>query len=61
MISMIGLMIATYVFTRMAELIQAKDTNSAVKGFAVITLLVSVIGSLVMLFGGGGTVPPGLR
>ena len=60
MIPTIGIMIGAYIFTRMAELIQSKDAGVMVKIFATLTLLVSVVGTLVLMFS-GSSLPPGLR
>lgn len=60
MIPTIGIMIGAYIFTRMAELLGSKEAGGAVKFFAAITLLVSVVGTLVLMFS-GSSLPPGLR
>lgn len=57
MIQIIGIMVGAYVFTRMAELIQSKDTHWLVKSFAVITLLVSMIGTVSLFFTGTPAAP----
>lgn len=58
MIQIIGIMIGTYIFTRMAELIHNKEAGAIVKFFAVVTLLVSIFGTIALLFTG---TPAGLR
>ena len=57
MIPTIGIMIGAYIFTRMAELIQSKETNGVVKFFAVITLLVSMVGTVALFFMSGPSSP----
>lgn len=60
MIPAIGIMIGAYIFTRMAELLDSKEAGVIVKIFAFITLLVSVVGTLVLMFS-GTSFPTGLR
>ncbi len=60
MIPTIGIMIGAYIFTRMAELLGSKETGIVVKIFAVLTLLVAVVGTLVLMFS-GSSLPAGLR
>lgn len=60
MIPTIGIMIGAYIFTRMAELLGSKEAGIVVKIFAVITLLVAVVGTLVLMFS-GSSLPAGLR
>ncbi len=60
MIPTIGIMIGAYIFTRMAELLGSKETGIVVKIFAVLTLLVEVVGTLVLMFS-GSSLPAGLR
>jgi len=55
MVQLIGFMVAAYIFTRMIELIQKKETAGIVSSFAAITMLV-VFFCVVGLFGAGSEV-----
>lgn len=59
MIPTIGIMIGAYIFTRMAELLGSKEAGIVVKIFAALTLLVSVVGTLTLVFSGASV--PGLQ
>lgn len=52
MIQAIGVMIGAYIITRMFELMAKVDQNSAVKAFAVVTVLVTLGAILVVLVAG---------
>lgn len=49
MIPTIGIMIGAYIFTRMVELVASSNTGIAVKFFAVITIIVDLIGVTSLL------------
>lgn len=56
MLQALGVMVAFYVITRMAELIDRKDRSMALKALASVTMIIAVI-SLFRLLGGA---PPSL-
>lgn len=43
MIPALGVMIGAYIFTRMLEMILAKDNGVALKVFAVLTILITLV------------------
>lgn len=60
MIPTIGFMIGAYIFTRMAELIGRSDAGIVVRIFAVMTLLISLIGMFILLVS-GASIPASIR
>ncbi|WP_167226566.1 hypothetical protein [Massilia rubra] len=52
MIPIIGLMIGTYIFTRMLELATSKEAHVAVKLCAIITLVVVAFCTVMLFFAG---------
>lgn len=55
MVQLIGFMVAAYIFTRMVELVQKKETSGLVATFAVITMIVVLL-SVIGLFGAGSEI-----
>lgn len=56
MIPAIGLMIGAYIITRMFEIFAKKDAHMAVKGFAVVTVLITLV-SVVDILNAGSSMP----
>ncbi len=56
MIPAIGLMIGAYIVTRMFDLMAKAETHKAVKVFAVLTVLITLV-SVVDILNAGSSVP----
>lgn len=52
MIQIIGLIIGTYVFTRMVELFNAKETGTFTSVLALLTAVVAVLGTIGLFLSG---------
>jgi heme/copper-type cytochrome/quinol oxidase subunit 4 len=52
MIPTIGVMIGAYIFTRMFEIFVDENQNLGTKIFAIVTLAIAVIGSIMLILNG---------
>jgi hypothetical protein len=49
MISAIGIMISSYIFTRMIQIMTAKDAGGFLMFCAIITMLVAILGGVAVI------------